>query len=297
MKTIKEIQEELKEGNLSKYSVLTYVSKIKNILNLLDEDDIEKVLNKPLLLIKKINSNDKWSGSTKNTYLKTIVGIIKNVKSLDIADKNIDRYKNEMMKNIKKQTVADEKKISSDEAIKWEVFENIYKEEKKNKKINQRFLLIALYVLLPPNRDDYGNVLILNKIDRTRMEKLDNNRQNYYIKSVGRFIFNSYKTYEKFGKRVINSPLELKRIINKSLKQNPRDYLITQDNNTTNVIYEDGKISHLIRKLFNYSINDFRHSYITEKIYNNKIKLEDQKNIAYQMGHSINTQLTYQREG
>lgn len=62
---------------------------------------------------------------------------------------------------------------------------------------------------------------------------------------------------------------QLNDIIMGSLKKYPRDFLITQDDNKTNLIYKDGKLKGLIQRLFitddgiHFSFNDIRHAFET----------------------------------
>ena len=154
---------------------------------------------------------------------------------------------------------------------------------------------MSLYTYIPPVRDDYGEMRIVK--DRLRSIKEKGNIINI---ETGEMKIREYKTAWKYGTIKINlkelAP-ELYEIILESYKRNPREYLITQRNNTTQKIYAEGELSrHIIRK-YGISINNIRRSFRTV-IYNNmkEFRPSEIRWINYIMGHSMDQSMEYVRK-
>lgn len=117
-------------------------------------------------------------------------------------------------------------------------------------------LLIGLYTLIPPLRNDYNNVKIVT-------ENIDT---NFYNTITGELMVYSTKS-KKYHSVIV--PVELKDIITETLTFMPRDYLfVTQHkkpfSNTCNMY---NTLIKLLRTSINddtFTINTFRHLYATK---------------------------------
>lgn len=278
------IKHKLEKENLSDNTKKQYYNTIKNIQKMYDNTDIITILKNDDILINKINSLDLSNESKKYRYT-AIISIIKKCK-LNI---NLEKYEKEFNIYADKTKAEFTDRRDNTTAIEWNKILDIYDKIPKNYDI--KHLLTSLYVLQPPIRDDYANVLIVNKKSNIT-DELDEEKQNYYILSTGTFYLNKYKTYKTFGQTKLEAPTELKKIIKKSLEKKPRDYLIIKDDGTPYI-----RLSKVVKRFFGYSINDLRHSYITEFCYNKQIKSKDKEALARNMMHSLILQNGYQREG
>ena len=154
----------------------------------------------------------------------------------------------------------------------------------------QKYVISALYLLLPPVRIDY-----IAEIVTTRDDMTDKNKN--YLLNISRntkyFYINEYKTSAKHGQIEIKINKELNSILNNWLKINTSEYLLVNKSGskmTPNVL------SKAITKAFlpsgkNISLNMLRKIYISEHIDLDIIK--KRKELADAMAHSVDTQTTY----
>lgn len=250
-----------------------YIQRINRLKKLYFPDDNDYIfIKKPNRLIKKINGSE-YPASTKRDYYIALYAVNPN-----------EKYKNEMYKfrdeTNKKQG---ESTISEEKLINYDTLKNLKKildimPEDTYTQVRDK-LLISIYLLKPPIRNDLESVAVFKK-DKV----LDPNIKdsfNYIQKKDNEFIFylNQYKTVKKYGpKKIIYSKSEDPQIYNlfkKIIKFN-KPFLIVNDTNNNNL--DDKQISALIIKIFeNYlnkhvSINTIRHIYETELINSEEYK-------------------------
>lgn len=171
--------------------------------------------------------------------------------------------------------------------------EPLFKIEYPNKKqFNklQDFVLLSMYVLIPPRRSmDYTQFKIRNP---------DLEKDNYMVtkgkKKEATLIFNAYKNSKRLGRQEIKISNQLRNIINKWITKNKHDYLIV-NNNGKNV--EQPKINLILNNIFGKNIGSsmLRHIFLTQKY--GDVDLIDIKNTTEAMGNSeIDRTLKYVRK-
>jgi len=144
------------------------------------------------------------------------------------------------------------------------------------------FLLIALLggVLIPPRRSlDYALMKVKNYDVKT-----DN-----YLKN-GSMYFNQYKTAKTYGEQKLKLPTDLLEYIKKWNKFQCNDYLLFNNNKSH---LTSSQITKRLNKIFGkkVSVDILRHVYLSN-YYKDIPKLKDMLQLATDMSHSINTQLT-----
>jgi integrase len=286
-----------KRPNLSAGSLATYTSILKNlyakmnngekndidikffnnyeeILNFLK--DIDPVKRKTTLSALVVISND----DIKHFYQQPMMIDIQAAKSISIEQKMTDKQK----ENWVSQAEVREK------------FDSLYDELKPklaSKKIDNKtlndfsdLLLLALTsgLFIPPRRSlDWTEFKIKN---------INKKEDNYMLK--GKFYFNKYKTAISYGMETIDIPTELQLLLKKYISYLPtsQEYLFI---NNKGGKYTSIKVAITLNKIFdgrNISINNLRHSFISEK-YRNIPKLTEMIDTAKKMGHSLQTALEY----
>jgi len=154
----------------------------------------------------------------------------------------------------------------------------------------QKYIISALYLLLPPVRIDY-----IAEIVTTRDDMTDKNKN--YLLNISRntkyFYINEHKTSKTHGTLEIKIPKELNSILNNWLKINTSDYLLV---NKSGFKMTPNVLSKAITKAFlpsgkNISLNMLRKIYISEHIDLDIIK--KRKELADAMGHSVDVQTSY----
>lgn len=289
---IKELIKE-KRPSLSNSSLTTYASILKNLhkkvfddeFKLSDFDETEKVLH----YLKDIPPNKR----------KTILSALVIISGGKIADdyrskmnEDVSAYNAEIQKQTKSDT-QQENWVETSEIE--EVFRNLENDakvlyKKANKSVSdlqaiQNYIIVALSsgLFIPPRRSlDYVNFKIKN-IDREKDNYLDKNEM----------VFNSYKTAKTYGQQRVSIPKLLKAILTKWIKLNPTDYLLFDGNMNK---LSSVKLNQRFNRIFNgkkVSVNNFRHTYLTDKY---KRTSEENKQLAEEMtamGSSTNMADTY----
>jgi len=233
---------------------------------------------------------DKAPSSRKTTYAALIA----------IADKH-DKYQAALLddgktydKFIKTQTKTEK------QAENWKTFEEVKKtyddmHAKVKPLLNakelsladykklQDFIILALTsgILIAPRRSmDWTNLKIKN---------VDRETGNYIHKNE--FVFNKYKTAKFYETQRVPIPKELKTILNKFIKLNPHEYLLTDDKGQqmTNV-----RLTQKLNRIFDKAISTsmLRHIYLTEQL-KDVPALEKLEKMAADMGHSVGEALEY----
>jgi len=276
--------------NLSPNSLKTYVSILFN-------------LHKHL---KQENYNIEWFNAgiddIVNHYLKNKPSQSrKSILSALYVLTNNEKYREMMIKdckivnnNYKTQQKSNKEKINwtTTEEIK-EKYTNLHEKVIKMFKKTAisdastiiEYLLIALLggVLpsLPPRRSLDMALLKIRNYSKT---------DNYY--KSGKLYFNKYKTSDKYGLQVLEVPEELNTIIKKWIKINEGDYLLFSSNGNP---LTSSQITRMLNKIFDgkkISVDMLRHIYLTN-YYKHMPDLIKMEKLASDMGHSINTAMTY----
>ena len=154
-------------------------------------------------------------------------------------------------------------------------------------------LLIAMYTLNPPLRNDYYNVKINNNNSNLKKDCRDHNCDLNYIDLKNK-ILNVYCLKSKKYQKVLLCD-ELIDIINESLIVLPRKYLFTKKNgdNFSSAASLSVSLLNLLKEFMNdkhFSFNTFRHAYAEWSL---KQDVKTRLNAADSMMHSRLTHLRY----
>lgn len=254
--------------NISKSSITTYLSILKNLyINVFKDDkfDLDKFDNADKILssLKDLEPNKR------KTILAALVVITDNKKYRDQMMKDIEEYKSNESKQIKSEKQTDSWVDTSE-------IDDIYNTMTKNVSIlykkkdlsmtdlqeiqNYVILCVLSGKFIPPRRSkDFVDF---------KIKGIDSENDNYISKKT--MVFNSYKTMKTYQRQEIPIPADLMRILNKWIKINPTDYLFFDSNGKklTNV-----KLTQRLNKIFGKkaSVNQMRHTYLSNK-YQDTIK-------------------------
>lgn len=161
----------------------------------------------------------------------------------------------------------------------------------------QDYILLSLYILNPPIRNDYANVKIINnKKDLTSNE-------NYLLISSRdvKFYLNKFKNVNKMGPVVIGFTKDTNKFIRHYYNLLKPQYFINSIGNKINPIADttlSTKISTLSKQYFghDYSINDYRHIWEND-IQSNpnymNLSVSKREDLHKQLLHSTSTAMNY----
>lgn len=280
---------DLKESSIENYlSTLKLLSKYLNIkkFNLKYLKDYESI-------IDFLDNKSNFSIPTKRNYITPILVVIKMENFSDKIQKAYSDYHIELT-NKQNETYYDNLK-NEKETHNWISLDEIKSKivllsKTKDLWTFQHYLILNLYTLLPPIRNDYAGEMFFYKTDK------NDDNCNKIILSKKQMILCNYKTTNKYGTKIIDLPEELLSILEqwynlreKVLSFQPKYLLIKQTNpseymsknlltKTLNKIFYPKKISTTI----------LRKVYLSEK-YPVINTYREMKNDAYIMGHDINT--------
>jgi hypothetical protein len=269
-----------------------YLSNIKRLNDNKDPEDYNFLKNTTKILDKIKHLKD----NTKRTYLISIVSILKDQpkykKAFDIYYNKMMEYNKNLKTNTNKSETQNENWMNQEDIVKlWsESLNEVNQLTKSKRKLDEsefeiltNFLILSLYVLIPPRRNDYLKMLILQ--EPTEL----NNEYNYLDVKNKKFIFNNYKTSGTYKTQEIEIPKKLMDVINLYLKfrkdkQNLSPFLVKPDG----LPFESNNaITRILNKIFKkkISVSMLRNIYLTDKYSKeNKEKQSDAK----MMGTSVN---------
>lgn len=273
------------EGSITKDTCDTYKRNMSSIIKLMccSEDDIIHCFKQ----YDQVFASLREAYKKVRTYKKMITPIISLGKySKYFAEQvDIDKYRQEM--SDERVVLAQQEKDIADEGstVPWSSYVELRKQLGIDEPDSVRYLVLCLYTMIPPVRDNYGNVLIIQDGQDETPEE-----QNRYYPTSGRLVIGEYKTGKYYG--IIDEvlPKRLQQIISQSLVSHPRRYLITKSWSYDNVYdsVKGGKLSAFITGHFvSCNINMIRHSCETyvDQVHS-KFSLGELDLIRKIMGHS-----------
>ena len=155
---------------------------------------------------------------------------------------------------------------------------------------NQNKLIYNLYVLMPPRRiKDYINFVYVSNINNI----IDQNNNYCFIDyenlNNSKFIFYNYKTFKTYGiqKLIISDDLLnfiIEYVKNQNIKDNEK--LIKINSNT--------RFIEALNKIFGYSVDIIRHSFI-DYLYTLNLSYSELDKISFYMAHNIKQQQKYKK--
>lgn len=251
-----------KRPNISKSSLKTYESILRNLYDKIDFDTkgynmnlFEEEPERVLKFLKDLPSNKR------KTILSALVVITNNKEYRELMLDDIKEYNKENAK---------QEKPEDGHWLEKEAIDKLYKELRHNanllyKKENlsqsdlqeiQNYIIVSLFggEYIPPRRSkDYVSMKIKN---------IDKKKDNYIDKKE--FIFNTYKTAKTYGQQKLEIPNDLKKILNKWIKVNPTDYLLFDSGNKP---LSNVKLNQRLNKLFGkkMGVNQMRKTFLSSK--------------------------------
>jgi len=157
------------------------------------------------------------------------------------------------------------------------------------------YMIVSLYTLLPPVRVDFAPMSIITDI-------LDDNGESNYLyiknRNIKKFILNEYKTFNKYGKKVIDIGSKLNSVINLYMKFHPTNNSFLLNNKgiymTASELTKQIPLAFGVYTYKNVTLNLLRHIYVSEKVI---LKTDEQKkkesDLADAMCHSSFMQKNY----
>lgn len=305
------IGKQLMERGLAETTVAAYLKTLYMLNN-------KKPFTSLAFLRKKDAIAEKMEGYAENTR-KSILGAICSVLSLN-KEKGPGKKAYEYYSNLLKETKTGGEKPeigekTDKEKESWVSWEDV---EKKRTELGEsaakvkakatpdqytgllNYAVLSLYTLVPPRRNqDFLNMKVVSKWSEEM--PADTN----YLDFAGsakpsRFVFNKYKTAKKHGTQTFDIPDELSSVLIQYLKHNPLrpagrsktfsyPFLVNANGEPLTAV---NAITRILNKIFGKKIGSslLRHIYLSSKY-----DVDEMKDDALKMGHTVSTQRDYLR--
>ena len=207
----------------------------------------------------------------------------------DDLDQLVGIYRNELNRVSKLINRENIKKADNGVIMPWSNFIELRTKCRYEGDLNE-YLLMCLYTMIPPMRDNFGHVILVDDSDHPPKSE-----PNMYFTKEGRLLITNYKTVKSYGAVDIILPKKLRKIINQSIEMRPRTHLITR---LTNPNETYANLSDLFGKYFNFTINDIRHSFETyHGVHHDNFSERERELIYHIMGHNATMGNLYSRHG
>lgn len=301
----KELEHKLLDKKLAESSVKLYLRNLEK----LNDDAPLKNLNF-LKDVEKITGKlSKYKENTKRNYLISVTSVLSLDKSSKPKQKLYDEYFRLMMdknKELKAVEATNEKTDTQEKNwLSWEEVQKHWEELKsktdfKTKDLTEsqynlllQFVVLSLYVLLPPRRNEYQHMQVVTSIPE--------GGDNYLDLTKHQMVFNKFKTSKKDGSVTIDIPDQLLHIIQFYLKYHPliKGKITKKFQPVPFLVYYDGKpfsqvnsITRILNKVFGKKVSSsmLRHVYLSHTYGDT---LEHMKTDSEMMSHSLAQQKDY----
>lgn len=292
--------------DLKQSSIDSYINTVQKLSSYLGFKKFNiKYLKDHESVIDFIDTKSNFSLSTKRNYITPILVICDIYK----FDKDIHKAYSDYhtkLSNVQNELYYDNVK-NEKEYNNWISFDEIQdkiKVLKTNSKNNiwifQQYVILCLYTLLPPIRNDYAGEMLLLKNEKEN----ENEKCNKIVLSTSKLVLCNYKTSNTYGVKCIDIPKDLNNILTewynkreKELSFQPKFLLIKQSN--PHEFVSKNLLTKILNKIFypkKISTTILRKVYLSEK-YPVINTYREMKNDAYIMGHDINTaKLIYSKQ-
>jgi hypothetical protein len=279
---------------LSDSSITTYNSILKNLYAKVFGDKDIKLENFEKS-DKILNHLEDVEPNKRKTILSALVVICKDPKPYrtlmltDIKDYNKEVATQEKTEEQKENWLEQDQIQSIFNALKKEADYLFKKGDLTTNDLQkiQNFIIVALFHLIPPRRaKDFCDFKIRGTIDKEK--------ENWFDEKASELNFASYKTAKFYGIQKVKIDKVLKSILKKWISINPTEWLLFDNNNQK---LTPVKLNQRLNKIFGSekgaSVNNLRHSYLTNK-YADSIKMKaDMAADLTAMGSSLSQETQY----
>jgi hypothetical protein len=304
---IKKQDDNSKKKYPSDKTIKTQLNRIKLLFNYIYDGEVFDCSNwdwvkKITKISESIENNENWKTlNSKSAIYGALASILKYITGME---KYQNEYSNIVTANINKLEIEYGDNIMSDNVkknyITWLEILSICDELEDEKEK----LIYSLYVEIAPRRLlDYSHMKMLKSDNKGKMNK----KYNYVIikgEEIEEMIFNVYKTKNTYGQQILNekNSKNIKKISNVLLKYIDKekigeDELLFPDKKERVNKKFDEEIANIfegyVESEKRISVNVLRHAFISSVLKGGNISLNSRKEIAYQMGNSLNSQNNY----
>ena len=270
-----------KLSDASKKQYTTYIGKWLT----LGFSSMKEVLDSPDKAMKALEDLS-LTPATRHAYLSAAVGYILHCVRLD----HQGRYKAKWIALQKENKKPIEERVANQEPTANQIKNAVLWEQViKARDANPDNLLLAFYTYIPPARADYNKIYLFRPTD------VIPRNENYILMGKDyQLVLQEFKTAKTYNRIEHILPEELKKLLDKSLKEHPRKLLFATKSGEHMTAgwfsqWSARTLSKLIGKTT--SLTALRHAFVHTLDYNMPYK--ELKAITDGMGHSVERSMLY----
>jgi len=283
-----------KSTTLSPISIRNYKNKIR-LLEELMKHDVNWIIDHPKRTVKAIKANYQ-ENQTRKAFIAAIRTLFKHDEQLPIqkTDKFIkwEKYSKEANEAVQNwYTKGEATPRQKENFVDWPTITHTLTTLTPN---TPEHLLLAMYTLEEPKRQDYGSLKILKVMSPQEEAQQKGNYLILYPQNIV-LVLNDYKTSKTYKQYRKTLSTELTQIIKDSLQSQPRSYLFQDKSGKPFTDKAFANYSNrILLKIFkkNVTVSLLRHSYI-QHMYNQGTTHNQRYKMSKSMGHSIAMQSQY----
>lgn len=255
----------------------------------------------------------RYAEATQKTMIATIVSVLSLVKDKPVYKAVHRHYSEKLAELTKEDREKNQNEKTQKQTDNWISWEDVMKKKKalldlcatykKTKMITPsmwenllQLTILSLYTDIPPRRNqDYQDLYVVHKYDDSKEKD-----RNYYDVAGQRFIFHKYKTAKKYGTQIVDLKEypDLIETLACYLKFHPLAggkkgefrLLVHSDGSPLSAV---NAVTRILNKIFGKKIGSsmLRHIYLSDKY-----DIDEMKEDAEKMGHSLDEQKKYMKE-
>lgn len=248
---------------------------------------MNEVMESPEASMKVLNdSGMSVTPTSKHNYISAVVAYIIHCVPLDKQAKYKAKW---LALQTKNQEPIQERYLNQEMTERQKGTSITWEDLMIARKANPDNLLLGFYTYLPPVRADYNAVHLLKPTD-----PIPENSNYIVLGTDYKVVLQEFKTAKTYKTIEHVLPEPLKKILEKSLKETPRNYLFTLQSGgpmspNTFSAWAGRELTRLIGKKTN--LTAIRHAFVENMDYNGPLR--DLKSITDSMGHSIERSIMY----
>ena len=243
------------------------------------------------------------SFASRKLYYACLVSVLRDLKigRTKLLRQAEEIYRAKMVSyNLKLAEIAQQQTMTPREIGLWLEWEEVLEAHQKlkseaeanlaDKKIWLEYVVLSLYVLLPPLRSDWSPVRVSESEDAQPDNKLVVSAEEIV------FVLQAYKTSKQYGVQRIAIPTELDVILRHWLSLETSGFLFSLRGLPCSEAWLSGKVRSTLKRMTGKSagINILRHSYISFRR-RGEAPLLQQNSLASAMMHSVGMSQMYRR--
>lgn len=295
------MQQQLMAASISEASKQCYLRNLRTLQKLHPGMSVEDMLINPTVVIDTIQKKYP-NPQTRKAMSAAIKALFKHCPQL-AAKYHAQAAVWNAFHSTQDQTIAARvmnSEMTEKERDSWVSWDHVLSKQRELSNKNyasDEHLLLSMYTLIEPLRQDFGNVAIIPSMPRN-INELEGNYMVVPHQGPATIILSRYKTQGSYGVYHRELPVQLTDIVRASLQKQPRGWLFLNNrgepfkSNNAFTQWSNATLERIFRKRL--SVTTLRHSFISSIDFNRSTPMQLMRT-SRNMAHSLVQQQLYRR--